>query len=149
MKLVSSCLMGLCTNWRGGASTRAALEKLLQSGEAVPFCPEQMGGLPTPRPPAEIQGGTGEDVLDGRARVMTQGGEDVTEHYLRGARETLKIAQAVAPELIVLKERSPSCGVRQIYDGTFSGITITGHGVTTALLLRNGFNVTSDEEYGL
>jgi uncharacterized protein YbbK (DUF523 family) len=147
VKLVSACLIGMCTTFRGGANARNVFEELVAAGKAVPFCPEQLGGLPTPRPPAEIVGGTGEDVLDGRARVVTSDGADVTENYLRGAHETLRLAQLVGADEVILKERSPSCGVERVHDGTFSGTTIPGSGVTTALLRRHGFKVTSDEDY--
>lgn len=151
MKLISSCLIGLCATWRAGANGPAGGENpfadLLRRGEAIPVCPEQMGGLPTPRPPAEIVGGSGPDVLDGRARVLTRDGDDVTENYLLGARETLKLAQAVGADLVILKERSPSCASRHHYDGSFSATLTPGCGVTTALLRREGFTVVSDEEY--
>ena len=147
MKLVSSCLVGLCTTYKAGANTRSVFEELVAAGNAMPFCPEQAGGLPTPRPPAEIIGGSGEDVLDGRARVCTAEGQDVTGNYVQGARQTLALARLVKADEVILKERSPSCGVRFIYDGTFSGKLVPGCGVTTALLRRNGFGVTSDEEY--
>jgi uncharacterized protein YbbK (DUF523 family) len=147
MKLVSSCLIGLCATWRAKDNSHSKLVELMQSGKAIPVCPEQMGGLSTPRAMAEIVGGNGEDVLDGRARVMTREGEDVTSEYIRGAEETLKIARMVKPEEIILKENSPSCGVRWIYDGTFKGNLIGGSGVTTALLRRHGFTVVSDQEF--
>lgn len=113
----------------------------------MPFCPEQLGGLPTPRPPAEIRGGDGGDVLDGRARVLNRDGADVTEQFIRGAQLTLQLAQAVRAEMVILKERSPSCGVDWIYDGTFTGTVVRGCGVTTALLRRNGLRVLSDEQF--
>lgn len=121
--------------------------RLAAAGELIPICPEQLGGLPTPRPPAEIVGGDGHAVLEGRARVLTQRGQDVTENYLRGAREVLRLASTVQAELVILKERSPSCGVHWIYDGTFTGRTVPGCGVTTALFQREGFAVVSDEEF--
>lgn len=121
---------------------------MVERGEAVPACPEQLGGLPTPRPPAEIQQGCdGFTVLDGRARVLRQNGEDVTEAFIRGAQEMLKLAQACRPELVILKERSPSCGVNAIYDGNFCGRTIPGIGVAAALLKRHGLQVLSDEQF--
>ncbi len=147
MKLVSSCLLGLSATWRAKDNSTDKVAELLASGKAIPVCPEQMGGLATPRPMAEIVGGDGEAVLDGKARVVTRDGDDVTENYLRGAREVLKIAESVHPEEIILKENSPSCGVRWIYDGTFRGNLVPGCGVTTALLRRHGYVVVSDQEY--
>ncbi len=133
--------------WQGGANAREVFAELVRAHRAIPVCPEQLGGLPTPRPPAEIVGGTGEDVVDGRARVMTADGRDVTENFLRGAGEVLRLAELVRPDLVILKERSPSCGVREIYDGTFTRTLRAGCGVTTALLRRCGWQVISDEEY--
>lgn len=147
MMLISSCLVGLCSTYRGAAHANETFERLVAECKAIPFCPEQLGGLATPRDPAEIVGGEGCDVLAGRVRVITKAGADVTANYLRGAEEVLKLARIVRPELIILKERSPSCGVREIHDGTFSGNIIEGSGVTTALLLQNGFAVISDESY--
>jgi len=126
---------------------REELLRLAAAGELIPICPEQLGGLPTPRSPAEIVGGDGHAVLEGRARVLTQKGQDVTENYLRGAREVLRLASTVQAELVILKERSPSCGVHWIYDGTFTGRIVAGCGVTSALLQREGFAVVSDEEF--
>ena len=147
MYLISACLVGCEVTWRALANERSPFVELVQAHRAIPVCPEQLGGLPTPRPPAEIVGGSGEDVVEGLARVLTQTGEDVTEKFLRGAREVLRLAELVRPELVILKERSPSCGVRWIYDGTFSGALREGCGVTTALLRRQGWHVLSDEEY--
>ncbi len=147
VKLVSACLLGCEVTWRGGHNLREELMRFAAAGELIPICPEQLGGLPTPRPPAEIVGGDGHAVLEGRARVLTQQGQDVTENYLRGAREVLRLASTVQAELVILKERSPSCGVHWIYDGTFTGRIVAGCGVTTALLQREGFAVVSDEEF--
>ena len=112
----------------------------------MPVCPEQDGGLATPRPPAEIVGGAGADVLAGRARVVTADGGDVTEEYVNGAHAALEKAQAAGAVTAVLKSRSPSCGKGCVYDGTFSGVTTTGDGVTTALLEAHGINVVSEDD---
>lgn len=119
---------------------------MVAEGRAVLVCPEVDGGLGTPRPPAEIRGGDGRDVLEGRARVVTQAGEDVTEEYLRGARRALERARAAGATTAILKARSPSCGRGGIYDGSFSRSLTAGDGVTAALLQRNGITVLSDEE---
>lgn len=139
--LVSACLVGMCTSYKGASWLREDLVALVRQGLAIPVCPEQLGGLPTPRDPAEIVGGTGEDVLAGRARVMTRDGRDVTAEFVRGSQEVLRLAKLVRPRAIVLKERSPSCGVDGVYDGTFSGVVVPGMGVTAALLKREGFMV--------
>ncbi len=147
MYLLSACLIGCEVTWSGGANTRERFLELVRSHQAIPVCPEQLGGLPTPRPPAEIVGGTGDDILDGHARVLTRDGYDVTQNFLRGAHEVLRLAELVRPQLVILKERSPSCGVHQIYDGTFTATLRPGCGVTTALLRRHGWHVMSDEEF--
>jgi len=117
--------------------------KQKETSELIPVCPEEAGGLPTPRPPAEIVGGDGEDVLNGKAKVMTVDGRDVTDAYLKGAHHALQVAQAHGATQVILKARSPSCGCSDIYDGTFSGTLTSGDGVTTALLKRHGITVTS------
>jgi len=113
------------------------LIRRLRGRQLVSVCPEQLGGLPTPREPAEIQGGDGQDVLSGRARVRTARGRDLTDSFLRGARETLRIARECGCVGGLLKSRSPSCGVHQHYDGTFTGTLQPGPGVTAALLRRH------------
>ncbi len=147
MKIVSACLVGLCTTYLGEANTAEALVDALKRGELIPVCPEQLGGLPTPRPPAEIQGGNGAKVLEGKARVVRQDGTDVTDAFLRGANEVLKLARTINAECAILKERSPACGVHFAYDGTHAGKVIAGCGVTTALLMKEGFEVISEEVY--
>lgn len=101
-------------------------------------CPECMGGLSAPRPPAQIQGGDGYDVLDGKARVVDQEGNDVTEQFIKGAQRFVDFVKRSGAQQVFLRSRSPSCGVHQIYDGTFTGQKRQGCGVTTALLTRNG-----------
>ncbi|MCK4452122.1 MAG: DUF523 domain-containing protein, partial [Anaerolineae bacterium] len=109
--------------------------------------PEVAGGLPTPRPPAEIQGGDGGDVLEGRARVVNIEGKDVTAEFLAGARKALRVAQRWDIKEAILKARSPSCGVGPIYDGSFSGRLVEGDGVTAALLEREGIIVRNEDEW--
>ncbi len=109
MKLVSACLLGIRCNWKGdeGYLNRKVLE--LAKGEVlVPVCPEQLGGLATPRSPQEIQGGDGSDVLDGKARVVNREGKDVTAEFLRGAEETLKIARLLGITEFIGRSGSPS-----------------------------------------
>ncbi|MBX6396005.1 MAG: DUF523 domain-containing protein [Alicyclobacillaceae bacterium] len=147
MMLVSACLVGCRCRYDGSSREDPRLESLVAEGKAVPVCPEQMGGLPTPRPPAQIVGGDGEDVLEGRAKVLTEEGVDVTPAFIRGAEETLRMARRVGATRAVLKERSPSCGSAVIYDGTFSGATRKGRGVAAALLERHGVQVLSEETF--
>lgn len=144
MKVVmSACLLGVRCRYDGGDSRNEAAIKLKETDQLIPVCPEEAGGLPTPRPPAEIVGGDGDDVLNGKAKVMTVDGTDVTEAYLKGAHHALKVAQSHTATHVILKVRSPSCGCGDIYDGTFSGTLTSGDGVTTALLKRHGITVAS------
>jgi len=146
MILVSACLAGINCRYDGRSNRCEAVEKLLASGEALPVCPEQLGGFSTPRPAAEIIGGTGAHVLDGKARVMNKEGKDVTEGFVKGACETLKIARLAGAKKAVLKSKSPSCGLRAIYDGSFTGKLINGSGVTAELLRRNGIKIIEESE---
>ncbi|WP_274653260.1 DUF523 domain-containing protein [Paenibacillus humicola] len=147
MILISSCLAGLATTYDGRDNYREEIAALLQQGKAVLVCPEQLGGLPTPRPPAEIVGGSGADVLDGKAKVLTNDHRDVTAEFIRGAEQTLKIARTVNAKYAILKESSPSCGSTLIYDGTYSKRKQPGFGVTSALLRRSGIEVYSEANF--
>lgn len=144
--LISACLAGIPSRFDGTGSREQVVAELVEQGRAVLVCPEVDGGLGTPRPPAEIVGGDGSDVLDGRARVVTEAGDDVTEAYLKGARIALEVARREGAEVAILKARSPSCGRDQIYDGTHTRTLTAGDGVTAALLRRNGITVLTDEE---
>ncbi|WP_328595057.1 DUF523 domain-containing protein [Actinomadura macrotermitis] len=146
--LVSSCLLGRPVRYDGaGKPVRDALfEGWRAEGRLVPFCPEVAGGLPVPRPPAEIVGGGGAEVLDGTARVVTDTGADVTGAFLRGARLALDTARRAGARVAILKEGSPSCGSHRVHDGTFSGRKVAGDGVTAALLEREGIRVFSEDE---
>jgi uncharacterized protein YbbK (DUF523 family) len=146
--LVSACLAGRACRYDGGANPDDEIARLVASGRAVLVCPEEDGGLPTPRPPAEIVGGDGSDVLDGRAQVVTRDGRDVTDLYVAGAHRALEAARRAGATRAVLKARSPSCGVGAIYDGSFSRALAAGDGVTTALLRRNGIEVATEEGTG-
>lgn len=147
MKLVSACLLGVNCKYNGGNNFRPQIAELVKKGHVIPVCPEQLGGLPTPRRPAEIVGGAGEDVVAGRARVITDRGEEVTPSFVRGAREVLELAKKAGVTEAILKERSPSCGCHAIYDGTFSRSVKLGKGVTAALLEKHGINVISEEGF--
>jgi len=146
MKLISACLLGIRCAWDGKDNYKSDKAiKLLDSETLIPVCPEQLGGLKTPRAPQEIQGGSGEDVLDGKCKVLNKNGEDVTREFITGAEETLKIARQFHIKEFIGKSKSPSCGCGQIYDGTFSQKLIARDGVTTALLKRNGIRVITEE----
>jgi uncharacterized protein YbbK (DUF523 family) len=144
--LVSACLAGVPTRFDGTGTHDDLVHRLVAEDRAVLVCPEVDGGLGTPRPPAEIVGGDGHDVLAGRARVMTKDGVDVTEAYVSGARAALAAAQKAGATAAILKSRSPSCGSGQIYDGTHTRTLRPGEGVTVALLRSSGLTVFSDED---
>ena len=140
--IISACLLGVRCRYDGGHSRNETAVNQKKIYQLIPVCPEESGGLPTPRPPAEIVGGDGDAVLDGKAKVMTVDGTDVTGAYVKGAHHTLQVAQSHGATHVILKARSPSCGCGDIYDGTFSGTLTSGDGVTTALLKRYGITVT-------
>lgn len=146
MLLISACLIGEPVRYDGRSYLHTTLQQLFLNKKAHALCPELLGGFSTPRLPAEIVGGTGQDVLDGKAKIADSSGLDVTELYLKGAYRTLEIARQIQATCVVLKENSPSCGSQKIYNGTFQGERITGVGITTALLQRHGFEVISENE---
>lgn len=140
--LVSACLLGKNCKYSGGSNYSGDvadyIKKHAEQLYAVSICPEVMGGLPTPRAPAELCGNT----------VMTKLGEDVTAEYEKGAEETIKLAEKEGCRYAILKERSPSCGSGSIYDGTFSGTLITGDGKTAARLKAVGIKVYGETQLG-
>ena len=144
--LISACLAGLNVRYNGTNCIDDRVQKLVLEKKAITVCPELMGDFSTPREPAEIVGGNGEDVLDGKASVIERSGRDVTELYIKGAYATLQKALEVGATQVVLKENSPSCGSAAIYNGEFNGMKIVGEGVTTALLRRNNIVVLSEED---
>lgn len=147
MILVSRCLLGHRVRYDGGASGPFdQLQQWIDEGRVVPLCPEVAGGLPTPRAAAEIPGGQGGEVLDGQAVVITNEGEDVSDAFLSGAYQALELVREHDIRIAVLKANSPSCGNLLTYDGTFSGVKVSGEGVTAALLKRHGVQVFSELE---
>lgn len=135
--LISACLCGQACRYDGQARPATALARLVEQGLALSICPEVDGGLPIPRTPCERQAG----------RVIDQNGQDRTQAYQAGAEHALALAQKYHITTAILKERSPSCGSSQIYDGTFSHTRIPGMGVTAELLRQNGITVYSEENY--
>ena len=131
--LLSACLIGLKTRYDGKIITSDACRRVVAGGICIPVCPEQLGGLPTPRTAADLVGGEGNDVLAGRARVITRAGEDVTGNFIRGAREVLKIAGQNDIARVILKSGSPSCGLAPKL------------GVTAALLQAEGYEIVEME----
>ena len=135
MMIVSACLAGFPCRYDGKARPCAQVIELVQAGKAIPVCPEQLGGLPTPRPPCEIRLG----------RVVDTGGADRTAEYHRGAEAVLRIAETYGATQALLQNRSPSCGTGWIYDGTFSKTLVQGDGITARLLAQNGIQVIGIE----
>lgn len=146
--LVSACLLGERVRYHGGDARCASevLDRWAREGRLVPFCPEVSGGLPVPRPAAEIVSGDGRDVLAAAAPVRDAAGQDLTRSFLGGARGALQAARAHGALVAVLKDGSPSCGTAAIHDGTFSGRRRPGPGVTAALLAEAGLRVFSERE---
>ena len=136
MKLCSACLLGIRCRYDGKSKKDKKAMELLKKEILIPVCPEQLGGLPTPRENSEIRG----------KRVISRSGRDETKNLERGAREVLKLAKLFGIKEAIFKQKSPSCGSGQIYDGTFSGKIIKGDGITTSLLKKNGIKVISEEE---
>lgn len=147
--LISACLLGRPVRYDGKGKPlhHPAVNRWKEEGRLVAFCPEQAGGLPTPRPPAEVeQGLTGEDVLAGRARVLEITGGDVTAEFIAGAQRAVAFAKAHDCDFALLIDGSPSCGSGFIYDGSFSSKRHPGSGVTAALMRAAGIRVYSDRE---
>lgn len=137
VKLMSACLLGVCCRYDGKSKLSKKAVEIFKKGNVILVCPEQLGGLATPRASAEIQD-------DGR--VLNKEGEDVTKSFKKGAEETLKIAKMINAEEFIVKSKSPSCGFGKIYDGTFSGNLIDGKGITSDLLNKNNIKITTEED---
>ncbi|WP_100065242.1 DUF523 domain-containing protein [Miniphocaeibacter massiliensis] len=135
--LISSCLLGCNCRYDGNTQKQNELHKLIKNNYVIPFCPEQAGGLSTPRKPCELLNG----------KVINNIGEDMTNMLLKGANETLKICKLYNIEHAILKSKSPSCGYGLIYDGTFSKTLIEGNGITAKLLSNNGIKIFSELNY--
>lgn len=133
MKIVSACLAGVNCRYDCKHQERIDIVELVKSGQALPLCPEQLGGLSTPRPPAEIQGD----------KVITNEGVDVTEQYQNGAQQALNLAKLSGATTALLKSKSPMCGHGKIYDGSYTGKLVEGDGIFAKLLKENGIKVES------
>jgi uncharacterized protein YbbK (DUF523 family) len=144
--IVSACLLGINCKYDGENNfSQKVLDYLNENfDQIIPVCPEQLGGLPTPRPACEIFHANGKAVLENQARVLCKTGEDVTENFIKGAQETLKIAKMFNCQHAVLKERSPSCGSNFIYDGEFCSNKKEDKGVTGQILSANGIRIESE-----
>ncbi len=139
--LISTCLTGENCRWDKSTCLNKQLKKLAEEGRAYPVCPEQLGGLSTPRAPSEIIGSDGEDVLGKKAIVRNKHGLDVTGFYIKGAYKTLEICHKYKINKAILKDKSPSCGYGKIYDGSFTNKLKKGNGVTCALLLEKRIEI--------
>ena len=135
--MVSACLAGENCKYNGGNNRNEKILQLMKENEVITVCPEQMGSLPTPRVPSEIRNGV----------VTARDGRIVDDEFRAGAAKWLEIARREQPDLIVLQSRSPSCGVKQRYDGTFTGTLVDGAGVTAQLLMENGFRCIDVEDF--
>ena len=136
MKLCSGCLLGIRCRYDGESRPHKRVSALAEKEVLIPVCPEQLGGLPTPREVCEKKG----------KKALTESGADVTENLKRGAEEVLKLAKIFRVKEVILKQRSPSCGYGMIYDGSFSGRVVKGAGFTASLLAKNGIKVITEEE---
>lgn len=132
--LISACLCGIPCRYNATGAFEERFLPFLASGQALPVCPELLGGLPTPRPPCEIV----------KSRVFSREGQEYTDAFAQGAALTLALAHAHGIRMAVLKERSPSCGPTRLYDGAFSGCTVPGKGITAALLYKNGILIHNE-----
>lgn len=138
MIIVSACLLGVNCKYSGQNNEVKDILKFIDKDEIVLVCPEQLGGLTTPRPPAEI---------DESGKVMTINGNDVTKEFIKGAEETLKIAMLYNIDSAILKKNSPSCGFGEIYNGTFQGVKKCGNGITAELLNKNNIKIYNEENF--
>jgi uncharacterized protein YbbK (DUF523 family) len=136
MIIVSACLAGIRCRYNGEASDCQKVIELVKQGRAIPVCPEHLGGLPTPREPAEQKNG----------KIFTISGKDVTSQFAKGAQETLRIAKLAKCDKAIFKSKSPSCGSGKVFDGTFSGRLVDGDGITTKILKENGIKVVTEND---
>lgn len=147
--LISACLLGQNVRYDGNncLQNHVRLQELIKAGEVIHICPEMAGGLPAPRPPAEIDHGkNGSDVINGKASILDINGKDVTKEFISGAHKALSLAQQYNIKVAILKADSPSCGSKKIHDGTFAGKIVEGMGATAALLMQHGIQVFDETE---
>lgn len=148
MYLISACLCGVNCKYNGLNNYNEICDKLFSSGKAILVCPEQLGGLPTPRIPSEIIGESSNILNDKNGSVIDKNGNNVTQQFVKGAKETLQIAKKLNIKKAILKDGSPSCGVNYIYDGNFNGTKIKGMGLTAQLLKESSIDIISELELG-
>lgn len=148
MYLISACLCGVNCKYNGLNNYNEICDKLFTSGKAILVCPEQLGGVPTPRIPSEIIGKSSNILNNNNDYVIDKNGNDVTPQFVKGAKETLQIAKKLNIKKAILKDGSPSCGVNYIYDGNFNGTKIKGMGLTAQLLKESSIDIISELELG-
>lgn len=148
MYLISACLCGVNCKYNGLNNYNEICDKLFTSGKAILVCPEQLGGLPTPRIPSEIIGESSNILNNNNGSVIDKNGNDVTPQFVKGAKETLQIAKRLNIKKAILKDGSPSCGVNYIYNGNFNGSKIKGMGLTAQLLKESSIDIISELELG-
>ena len=141
MILVSACLAGLNCKYNGKNNYNDKIFDLVKKGKAIPICPEILGGLTTPRSPSEIK------IVDGKRKVINSLGEDVTKEYEKGAQEVLEFAKKLNITKVILKDKSPACGYKKIYDGNFNNTLISGNGVLADLFIKNNIEVINVEDF--
>ncbi|HNX91360.1 MAG TPA: DUF523 domain-containing protein [Candidatus Omnitrophota bacterium] len=144
--LISACLSGQCCAYDGKSRLLSCVSLLKERFDLIPVCPELLGGFCSPREKHEIRGGTGADVLSGKASVVSETGADHTDQFLEGAKRTLEIAVTHNVCAALLKAKSPSCGFGQIYSGYFNAQMIPGNGVAAELLSRNGVKIFTEKD---
>ena len=147
MILVSACLAGVKTRYDGEDRLNEKIRALVVSGKAIPLCPEVMGGRGIPRESVEITGGSGEQVLEGAARVVDKKGADHTGEILLGVWEFVRAAKSMGVTKVILKTKSPTCGYKKIYDGTFTGKMINGNGVLSAALEKESIKICTEDNF--
>lgn len=140
MMLISACLVGINCKYNGKNNYNEKALDLVKKGIAIPICPEQLGGLTTPRNPSEIR------IIDNKVHVIDNKNNDVTKEFEKGANEVLKLAKDLNVDKVILKSKSPSCGIGKIYDGTFSNNLIDGNGILANLLIDNNIEVVDIED---
>ncbi|UMZ75233.1 DUF523 domain-containing protein [Natranaerofaba carboxydovora] len=145
--LVSACLIGIDCNYKGENNLESWVLDLCNSYLVIPVCPEQLGGLTTPRLPSELKEGDGESIWEGKKGcVINSKGEEFTQQFIFGAKQIIKISRIFGIRHAIMKDKSPSCGVFNIFDGSFSGNIIEGMGVTVAGLYYEGINIFSQKQ---
>lgn len=141
MILVSACLCGINCKYNGGNNYNQKVFELVKEGKAIPICPEQLGGLQTPRNRAEIK------IIDGKKHVIDDKNNNLTENFEKGAKEVIELAKKLNIKKAILQARSPSCGTEKIYSGNFDGKLVHGDGILAELCIKNGIEVISSEDY--